>query len=725
MAYGTKYKLQYYDRFDNLVAIYVQEDGYAGAETEVNGSGDPIKIHNIGEGEDIYKAIKGSTCEFNVISETDQQFLSIFTGTAKKYKIIVEKDGSTFWTGYVDPDSYREPFLHTPYKSTIHANDGLGGLKDIPFPKPNSTDLYNIHLPFIHYIYRALGETGLDLQIYSAIDLSFSGATRILEDAYMNSCSFRDDDNDWMSCYDVLEILLSSMQCRLFQKSGRWYIERIGYLRGNISYTIYNSSGVYQTTSTAIDPSITMTGVDGDPMCVWANRSPEMEIVPGLREIELTQDPGKRENILTFTDALGEFSDDEFQHPAAGAGPLEFRYWDWVNNYNGWQSYIYGYSKFPGTDYVRLTGPALAKPFVPWNVNLPSGPILTTDRPENPPYIESDQVVLDYHSMRDNGDSIMFNIEFDVAATVTGLHGVEYLPYLRWNMELTLSDSAIENPGNGGYYIKNSPGDTLTLYCREYDGKIYFTTVEEYVQSSNTLTDYNTPGIQMFRFKNMSGGRNEFSVTTEPLYFEQGYSGQLSLRLRIYPTGTVMLDESTFWNIPPQGSNDFILDVYNARVRIIDDSFEYSEVGTISIDEDNRQTRSYTIKLNDGTSEHNQQYFNKYIPLKSDGSKIGNIWTSGGVAIGSITSAMTYELMSQFNRPTRKLTGTLVSDPEDFDFGKVLVDNYGKKYLCTGVEYDAKQCFWNGEWVQLYDPATADAGDYDADDFGTGDFWAI
>ena len=59
MAYGSKYYLDFYDRFDNQIKVYIQQDGYTGAVIDVTGGGVPLKIHWLGEGSDKYKPIKG------------------------------------------------------------------------------------------------------------------------------------------------------------------------------------------------------------------------------------------------------------------------------------------------------------------------------------------------------------------------------------------------------------------------------------------------------------------------------------------------------------------------------------------------------------------------------------------------------------------------------------------------------------------------------------------
>jgi len=235
MAYGNKYYLEFYDRFSNLFKIYISQEGYTGAVIDVVGGGLPLSIHWLGEGDSKYSVVKGSTCEFSIISETDQAYLSMFTGTARDFRLRVSKGSDLIWQGHIDPDSYKEPFLQPPYVSTIHASDGLGELKNIKFPKPDSTKYYTFEQPIIYFIAEILKQTGSLLSIYVANDVSFTGASpaRCFDAVHVSHKTFRDEDNEFESCYDVLEKILKSLGSRISQYNGEWYIERIDQKRSD------------------------------------------------------------------------------------------------------------------------------------------------------------------------------------------------------------------------------------------------------------------------------------------------------------------------------------------------------------------------------------------------------------------------------------------------------------------------------------------------------------
>ena len=706
MAYGNKYYLDFYDRFSNQLKVYILQEDYTGAVIDVIGGG--ISIHWLGEGDSKYSVVKGSTCEFNIVSETDQAYLSMFTGTSRDYMIKVFNGSDELWRGYVDPDSYKEPFLQPPYVSTIHASDGLGTLRNIKFPKPDSTKYYTFEQPIIYFIAELLKQTGHELDIYVANTISFTGASpgRGFDSIHVSHKTFRDKDNEFESCYDILVKILTSLGSRIHQYGGAWHIERIDYKReDSYTYFKYDCDGTF-IDSRVSDWRLTMTGASGSPLCVWTDQSQDLEIVPAWKEFDIDYKPGENRNIIKFTNPNGVFIDDEFQLPPGGVGPLGPRYF---TKYSG--SVTYGnlnMMKFHGTEYWRFNGVSYGHQTLKdiWS------------------RVISDTVTLDNNSILEDG-SLKFKIEFKAQIDSDNPHLFHYRPFLRYNIQMKFPNSAWEGSMPYGY-IKSSPGNTLTIYfMQNYLGqsKLRITSVTDWVYGLND-DDYFVCGFQSFLFNGLKE-EHEFSIETEPIMFEDGYNEQPTIQLMIYPLATTYYLDDPHVPTYPTSTYGYVMDVYYARVQIVNQEGFYSKTDTIDMLNENRLKPSNPIYwFMGGGCDHNPQFFNRYVFLKSTGLPIGDTWTVGGILRGAlITGVLLPEYLSQYNRPTRKITGEILS--EDIHFGSVLIDNFGKKYICTGVEWDLKNSRWNGEWIQIYDPNTVDAGDYDADDFDASDFWAI
>jgi hypothetical protein len=220
---------------------------------------------------------------------------------------------------------------------------------------------------------------------------------------------------------------------------------------------------------------------------------------------------------------------------------------------------------------------------------------------------------------------------------------------------------------------------------------------------------------------------HEFEVKTEPLRFEPDMNTVVNLQFWLYPLFSVYYLDDPLVPTYPQSSYIYNLDVYDVSVEIHDEDMGFSGSEIADVNENNRyKPPTQTFYFTSGTPTYNQELYNKYIFMDSSGDRIGTVWSVDGEGSQSLVSKIHLRTLGiQHAIPRRMLSGELCSDPDDMDFGKILIDNYGFKYLCTGVEYDLKQGFWNGEWKEINDPDATRLGDFDADDFDTGDFWAI
>jgi len=713
MAYGNRYYLDYYDHYNDLIKVYILQDGYTGAVTDLTGSDSPFTIHWLGEGTDKMDVIKGSTAQLRVMSTTDRQFLSLFTSTSRKYMISAWKNSDQLWQGFVDADSYREPFTCPPYVSVIHASDGLGELKNTTFPTPEETDLHALILPLKYYITQCLRATGHSLPTYVACNLSFTGGTNTpFEDIYIPHTSFQDEDNNYISCYDILEKILKSLGARVYMHGGKWWVDRVDYIRnGTVDYDEYSYAGAYMRTLTSNARSLTLTGADGATPCVFVNNSQQMEIVPAWKSFILKTDAGEKMNILTCANAMGKFVESEFEEPPA-AGPWPARYWSPGNNPGGNGSTLsYGYT--PGNDYLQIS-----------NINYPyPAPIV-----HQWPYLESDVITLDNQGVDTNGE---MRLRLDIKASfgTTNNNIWLYSPYVRFNIKVAIDDSDYfgSDPYNQNIgYVGSSPGNTLRLYLKEVDNKLIWTQQEDF-SVGQTTTPWTMPylcGRNLCKFST-NNTEADFSVQTEPLKFAFGHDVQPRVQVRLYALTVDYSFEGGSIPVQPYTFYLYYLKIYHCRLRLIDSMVPFDRSGEITVDLNNRFKPSEQVyEFSGGTSTFNQRFYNKYVFVKSDGTHIGPTWEIDGDVIGALVLGVNSQsLLSQFNRPMRKLSGEILS--QDIWPGSLLVDPYGAKYLFTGVEYDTRLSRWNGEWIQIYDPSNPDSGDYDADDFSQSDFWAI
>jgi hypothetical protein len=184
------------------------------------------------------------TLEVNVANMVDAKFRHLFTGSESKYKVILYKTDEPeviIWTGFLLPDAYSEPYTNGTFYPAFEATDGLGALKGKTLP----AYLYTSENSVITYLAEILKLTNLQLPI------NFSAAIENLQvkrydEIYLSGLNFIKSDGEFENAYTVLENILQSMLCVVYQADNVWYIEGLNkrHLK-QVKYFNYDYQGIY------------------------------------------------------------------------------------------------------------------------------------------------------------------------------------------------------------------------------------------------------------------------------------------------------------------------------------------------------------------------------------------------------------------------------------------------------------------------------------------------
>jgi hypothetical protein len=289
MAYGVKFRLEFSDDNGKGKKIEILKDGYTGSVLALVGTNDPLQIE-WSSNDDFYNPIVGSTCAINLFVTDDTNYDDFYEFDEREYKIKISYKDSldayqTYWEGWLLVDQFKEAVISTPYEITLKGYDGLGSLEGFTMPidltSTASKDL-------MYYVYNSLSNLDLGFDIYVSNDIQKDGALSsdytIYDQATVTPDSFLQDDVGLRTAKDVLGQILKFTNAKIFQSYGRWYIinnssyseqavkdssastanggtiptgiraSETSSLQTNdyeqIKYFIYNSSGVYQSTST-------------------------------------------------------------------------------------------------------------------------------------------------------------------------------------------------------------------------------------------------------------------------------------------------------------------------------------------------------------------------------------------------------------------------------------------------------------------------------------------
>lgn len=279
MAHALRYFCSWQsERYKHQMRLELWEKDYKGEATAMVLSGEPKLTMEEGE------TICGASLDFGLLSETNGQYLHLYTTDNHKYLIKILRDGAVMWEGYLLPEYYSEAYIAAPYTVSFTATDWLGMLKNVDFPAEDT------RVPILQIIKTCLQYTELPLDFACQLDMRVEGindTTNVLGALYLNPMTFTG-----YNCYEVLEKILAAFNATLRQTGHRWLISSIDDelpLR-LISWDSLTYTGDGESNNgELIGTNFAGTFIDG---------SMTMAIEPAKKSVDLSQDIFYRESWL-------------------------------------------------------------------------------------------------------------------------------------------------------------------------------------------------------------------------------------------------------------------------------------------------------------------------------------------------------------------------------------------------------------------------------------------
>jgi len=138
MAYAVKYRCEFDDvnsEGNTGIAwqVDIEEDGFSGDITTLQGAGDPLKFDFDNDSDDVFDPLKPSSAILTVMSEEHFALIDLYASEDLQYRVKIYEDSDLYWQGWIESQNYSEPYEDVPYPVTITAICGLKYLKNIPY----------------------------------------------------------------------------------------------------------------------------------------------------------------------------------------------------------------------------------------------------------------------------------------------------------------------------------------------------------------------------------------------------------------------------------------------------------------------------------------------------------------------------------------------------------------------------------------------------------------
>lgn len=286
MAYGVKYTMNFRDDRGYLKRIDILQKDYVGAENSMVCTENPLTIEWVDTNE-YYSPIIGSVATLNLMVTDSVDYDNFYLADEREYQLKFYVSTSLggwdlYWMGWITTDLYEIAIKSKPYTQTIKAIDSLGSLDSFDSWKYNvQTD---IRKSAWELLYQNINYTGLEFNIWLSNDIRQDGDaewSNPFEDVFLPYESNFKNKYESLTAKEVIENILKSFNCKIFQSYGRFFIVncssygdentldaiRTGAISGqsailsykqgqlnanqeNIRYEIYNYLGVYQSSQT-------------------------------------------------------------------------------------------------------------------------------------------------------------------------------------------------------------------------------------------------------------------------------------------------------------------------------------------------------------------------------------------------------------------------------------------------------------------------------------------
>lgn len=270
---------RYEDGFNSLDGIAyrveIWQEGYTGSVQSVAFSSKPLVLK--WSETDKLAPIQSSSATLRLFSDTDRQFLDLYTVKAGAVRMDVYREGQLYWSGTLDPELYEEPYSYKERYTVELTFSDFAILDRLSWQERSFITIAEV----IQTALTAMGIQHGGTTQYVSTRLSRTDED-LLQRIAVSGLNFFDEDDDPMTLRKVLEETLRPFALRIVQKAGHIYVYDLNALYSaftpsTLSWSsddavlgtdaVYNNVVVKYSpygTSSLADASVDKESVDGE-----------------------------------------------------------------------------------------------------------------------------------------------------------------------------------------------------------------------------------------------------------------------------------------------------------------------------------------------------------------------------------------------------------------------------------------------------------------------------
>ena len=232
-AYGKKYTLSAAGKSGHTFTAEIWEKLYTGATYEINTSTNPFVLDCLASNDDPFQPVLPTTftirADFTEFTGPWPDFLST---DDRKYFVKFYASGTTYllWQGFILMDTISLPFTTGRQIVDIICVDALALLKSVnylpgvPLLTSTETILQTINNCLAYLLYPGGYKLNFGVNYYTSTMYDTYNAMRQI---YVTQCNWQNNSDAYLSCYDILEIIMTAFGAQLYQSGGEWWVTSV------------------------------------------------------------------------------------------------------------------------------------------------------------------------------------------------------------------------------------------------------------------------------------------------------------------------------------------------------------------------------------------------------------------------------------------------------------------------------------------------------------------
>jgi hypothetical protein len=310
MAYYDKYKITYATKTSKTAYLYLQED-LPSAPTLIEYIGVDISLQYIPSGDEIYEPLYASELSCTIdVTDNLANIPDFVTVNDRKYFAKLFLGTDLEWCGYTLSDNISISYSTGRKQLSFTCVDGLGMLRNIPLNINSVGNRTNSQLSLLTYILTCLNSLSfptnpnlMTVCSYFALDmLDREDGTQYepFSQTFLPIRTFKNEDYTYENSYDVLEKIIKSFGCRLFQAGGKWWIVAVNeFANENNYFTQYDYLGAVVSSGSNLNTLSSIQGYTGNTSGLYFINNEQFKLIlKGFNRVQTTIDINQDKNLV-------------------------------------------------------------------------------------------------------------------------------------------------------------------------------------------------------------------------------------------------------------------------------------------------------------------------------------------------------------------------------------------------------------------------------------------